>query len=277
MKYIDCHAHINFAAYDEDREAVIARAKEAGVAIINVGTQKDTSASAVELAENNEYMYAIIGIHPIHTDKCFHDEDELGPGNKEFTSRGESFDYDYYKNLAQKEKVVGIGECGLDYFRLDNDTKEKQVEAFEKQIELANEVGKPLMLHIRPGEKGEAYKDAISILKNKAKVKGNSHFFAGTEEEAKMFLDIGYTMSFTGVITFTNDYDNLIKYIPLDMMLSETDCPYVTPKPHRGKRNEPLFVTEVVKRIAELKGISIEETRERLLKNAEDFFNIRLS
>lgn len=275
-KYIDCHAHLNFAAYDEDREEVIARSSEAGVAVVNVGTQKDTSASAVGLAEANENMYAIVGLHPIHTDKSYHDEDELGAGNKEFTSRGEVFDFDYYKSLAEHPKVVGIGECGLDYFRLEDDTKEKQVLGFKEQIRLANEVNKPLMLHIRPGKNGNAYKDAVDVLKAEATVKGNSHFFAGTIDEAKLFLDMGYTMSFTGVITFTSDYDELVKYVPLDMMLSETDCPYVSPAPHRGKRNEPLFVTEVVKRIAEIKQKPLEEVADQLLKNAENYFGIRI-
>lgn len=284
MKYIDCHAHLNFAAYDPDRAEAFARAQEAGVAVVNVGTQKDTSESAVKFAEENEGAHAIVGLHPIHTSKSYHDEAELGSpnladgqGETGFTSRGEVFDYDFYKTLAQNEKVIGIGECGLDYFRLEDDTKEKQVEAFKQQIALANEVNKPLMLHVRPGKGGEAYKDAVEILKSEAKVRGNSHFFAGTLEEAKMFLDMGYTMSFTGVITFTSDYDELVKYVPLDMMLSETDCPYVTPAPHRGKRNEPLFVTEVVRRIAEIKQKPLEEVQAQLLKNAEDFFKIDLS
>lgn len=286
-QYIDCHAHLNFAAYDEDREEVITRTQESQTVVVNVGTQKDTSRQAVELAEQNENMYAIVGLHPIHTSKSYHDEDELGEGNKDFTSRGEVFDYEYYKALAENSKVVGIGECGLDYFRLEADTKQKQIEGFEQQIALANEVGKPLMLHIRPHRQtesralqqaqDEAYKDAIEILKSNAKVRGNSHFFAGTIEEAKLFLDMGYFMSFTGVITFTKDYDELVKYVPLDMMLSETDCPYVTPAPHRGKRNEPVFVAEVVKRIAEIKQKPLEEVRAQLLKNAETFFGKALS
>jgi len=273
MNYIDCHCHLNFAAYDEDRGDVIARARENEIGIINVGTQVDTSRSALKLAQNNEEMFAIVGLHPIHTNKSHHDEDEFGQENKEFTSHGEVFDYDVYRTFARDEKVVGIGECGLDYFRLEEDTKQKQIEAFEKQIELANEVQKPLMLHIRPGKGGEAYKDALEILKVKTKVRGNSHFFAGTIEEVRAFLDLGFTMSFTGVITFTHDYDELVKYVPLDMMLSETDSPYVTPASHRGKRNEPLFVTEVVKRIAEIKRKPLEEVRKQLLKNTRGLFN----
>lgn len=277
-KYIDCHTHVNFAAYDEDREEVIERTLEGGTWMINVGTQKDTSASAVALAEeHNKGVYAIVGVHPIHTGKSFHDEDELGDnGNAEnsFTSRGEEFDVDFYRKLARHDKVVGIGETGLDYFRLEKGSREIQQETFIKHIELANELNKPLMLHIRPSkEDNESYKDALVLLKKYAKVPGDAHFFAGSLEDAKGFLDIGYSLSFTGVLTFTSDYDELIKYIPLESILSETDAPYVAPVPYRGKRNEPLYVREVVKRIAETKGKPLEEVREVMVDNAFRFFD----
>ena len=234
-----------------------------------VGTQYDTSAAAVALAEKYEGVYATIGLHPIHTDKSFHDAKELGEGGKEFTSRGEVFDGAKYEALAQNSKVIAVGECGLDYYRLEEDTKQKQVEAFVEHIELANRLGKPLMLHIR-----NAYADALEVLKAHAKVKGDVHFFAGNWEEAKQFLDFGSTLSFTGVLTFTHDYDEVIKNTPIDMILTETDAPYVAPVPYRGKRNEPAYVVEVVKKIAEIKGLDVEETREQIIKNAQKVFKI---
>ncbi len=269
-KYIDNHAHLNFKIFDEDYRETIKRAHDVGVAVINVGTQKDTSKRAVEIAEEFESgVYAIIGLHPVHTSKSFHDEKEIGEGGKEFTSRGEVFDYEYYKRLAENPKVVGIGECGLDYFRLEENTKEIQKKIFEEQIRLAIEVDKPLMLHIR-----EAYEDAIRILKKYPKVRGNVHFFVGSKEIAQEFLDLGFTLSFTGVITFAKDYEELVKFIPLDRILSETDCPYVPPVPYRGKRNEPAYVIEVIKKIAEIKNLSFEEVSGQLLKNSKKLFGI---
>jgi TatD DNase family protein len=269
-KYIDVHSHVNFKAFDEDYEEVIKRALDNDTWVINVGTQLDTSRKALEVAEKFEDgVYAIVGLHPIHTGASYHDIKELGEGGKEFTSRGEIFDKEAYRELLKNKKVVAIGECGLDYYRMDPESIEKQKQAFIAQIELANEMNKPLMLHIR-----NAYPDAIEILKKYSKVKGDVHFFAGTWEDAKAFLDLGFTLSFTGVITFTHDYDEVIKNTPLDMILSETDSPYVTPVPHRGKRNEPAYVSQVVKRIAEIKGLPEEEVAKALISNARRVFTI---
>ncbi len=267
--YFDAHTHINFAAFKDDMEATIARAKEAGVSMNTVGTQFDTSRSAVETAEKYDNVYATIGLHPIHTGKSYHDEKELGEGGKSFTSRGEIFDSTAYTALAASPKVIAIGECGLDYFRLEEDTKKTQEEAFIQQIELANALNKPLMLHIR-----NAYDDALAILKVHAKVKGDVHFFAGDWNIAQQFLDLGFTLSFTGVITFTHDYDEVIKNTPLSMLLSETDAPYVSPVPFRGKRNEPAHVREVVKHIALIRGEDEEVVRVQLLANARRVFGI---
>ncbi len=272
-KYFDVHSHVNFKAYDEDRDEVISRAHEAGVHMMNVGTQQDTSMDAVNLAEKyaskgDGGVYAAIALHPIHTSKSHHDKQELGEEAKAFTSRGEEFDPEFYENLAKHDVVKAIGECGLDYFRLEEDTSKLQSDVFIKHIEVANKVNKPLMLHIR-----NAYLDAINILKNHAKVKGDIHFFAGTWAEAKQFLDLGFTLSFTGVVTFTHDYDEVVRNIPLDMMLSETDCPYITPTPFRGKRNEPMHVREVVKAIARIRGEDEEKVREQLVLNAKRVFN----
>lgn len=288
-KYIDIHSHVNFKVFDEDRDEVIRRALASDTWVINVGTQIDTSRKAVEMANQyNEGVYAIIGLHPIHTGASFHDEKELGriegsPPAGGFTSRGEVFDKEKYLELLRDPKVVGIGECGLDYYRGDRESIEKQKQAFIAQIEIANEVGKPLMLHIRnnpdlsaqAGNKElNAYYDALDILKEHSKVKGDVHFFAGDLDVAKAFVEFGFTLSFTGVITFTKDYDEVILATPLDMIMSETDSPYVTPTPYRGKRNEPLYVSEVVKKIAFVKGLPEQEVAEAIIANAKRVFDI---
>ncbi len=292
-KYIDIHSHLIFKAFDEDRDAVIRRALDSDTWVINVGTQIDTSRKAVELA--NQYpegVYAIVGLHPIHTGASYHDEKELGEGGKEFTSRGEILDIknlEIYREFLKDPKVVGIGECGLDYYRCDTDSIAKQKEAFIAQIKLANEFNKPLMLHIRNNQKQElitghegvpnAYLDALALLKEHLDEKslpagrrGDVHFFAGNIEEAKAFVDFGFTLSFTGVITFTTDYDEVIKNTPLDMIMSETDSPYVAPVPYRGKRNEPVYVSEVVKKIALVKNLSEDEVAEAIIANAKRVF-----
>ncbi|NBV76960.1 TatD family deoxyribonuclease [bacterium] len=278
MKYFDAHTHTNFVAYNDDRDAVMQRAHDAGVGMNIVGTQYDTSLSAVELARKWDNAWATIGLHPIHTSKSYHDEKELGEGGKEFTSRGEIFDIEKYVALGQDSKVIAVGECGLDYYRLEKDTKKIQTEAFMAHIEVANRLNKPLMLHIRSAPKGsgdgEAYRDALQIVKSHAKVLGDVHFFAGDWSIAKEWLDIGFTLSFTGVLTFTHDYDEVVKNTPLDMLLSETDAPYITPAPHRGKRNEPSFVPETVKAIARIKGLDDEEVRQKVLTNTRRLFSI---
>ena len=269
MKYFDAHTHVNFVAFNEDREATILRAKEAGVSMNCVGTQIDTSKAAVALAEKYDNVYATIGLHPIHTSKSYHDEKELGEGGKEFTSRGEVFDLAAYEAIGKNPRVIAIGECGLDYYRAEKTTKDIQAKAFIEHIELANKLQKPLMLHIR-----NAYEDALEIIKAHANVRGDVHFFAGDWNIAKQFLDLGFTLSFTGVVTFTHDYDEVVKNTPLDMLLSETDAPYVAPVPHRGKRNEPLHVIEVVRTIAEIRSESLEKVATQLVANAARVFNV---
>ncbi len=256
-RFIDIHTHLNLKEFNEDYGAVGERAREAGVAYINIGTGKETSEKAVALAQESTGAYATVGTHPTHTE--------------------EIFDYETYHTLASDENVVAIGECGLDYFRVSKDSKEAQERMLIEHIELANELGKPLMLHVRPSEGSmDAYEDAHVILKAHAKVLGNLHFFAGTYEIAKTFWDIGFTTSFTGVITFATQYDEVIRNAPLSMLHAETDAPYVAPVPFRGKRNEPLYVREVYKRIAEIRGEDEEAVRTTLVANAERLFNITL-
>jgi TatD DNase family protein len=189
---------------------------------------------------------------------------------------------------------VAIGECGLDYFRQSPETKELQEKAFIEQIQLANELDLPLMIHTRDAKGNQAsahtkyrtsdvlysesvgsvYDDAYEILKKYAKVPGNLHFYAGNYEQAKKFFDIGFSVSFTGVITFARDYDEVVQNSPLDMLHGETDSPYVAPIPHRGKRCEPIFVKEVYKKIAELRNEDEERVREQLVENAKKLFRI---
>lgn len=271
-KYIDIHGHLNFAAFDADREETIRRAREAGVAMITVATHYDTAAKALDLADKHDAMFAAVGLHPIHTSASHHDVQELGEGGKEFTSRGEVPDMNAYRALARHPKTVAIGECGLDYYRMDAQSVALQRRAFESMIDLANEVNKPLMLHIRNGSGASAYNDAFQILKDRAKVRGNLHFFAGTIEEAKPFLDLGYTFSFTGVVTFARTYDEVVAYLPLDRIMSETDCPFVSPKPYRGRRNEPAYVIEVVRAIADIRKQEEPAVAAQIMENARTLF-----
>ncbi|ETB63921.1 TPA: TatD family deoxyribonuclease [Candidatus Nomurabacteria bacterium] len=285
-KYIDIHAHINFVAFDEDRDAVISRALEGDTWVINIGTQYDTSKKAVEMTNKyKEGVYSTIGLHPIHTSTSYHDESELGSEEKEFTSRGEIFDKNKYRELTKIGKVVGVGECGLDYYHLSPDSVEKQKKAFIDQIELANELEIPLMLHIRNSDENlniSAYQDVLEILKKYSKVKGVIHFFAGTLKDAKDFIDFGFYVSFAGVITYPpkkNDprkinYEEIIKELPLDRIMADTDSPYVAPVPHRGKRNESVYVKDIVKKIAEIKRLDEEKVAIQILENAKKLFKI---
>lgn len=251
LKYIDIHAHLNFPDFDEDREALISSMKKEGMGAINVGTDYKTSVEVCQLASEHENLWAIIGQHP-------HDAEV-------------SFEAEEFKALVKENsKVVAIGECGLDYFRLEDDSvKEKQKKLFEKQIELALELDLPLMLHIR-----DSYEDVLDILGNFPEVRAHAHFFAGDFNIAKKFFDRGSTISFTGVITFASQYNEVVKNSPLDMIMAETDCPYVAPAPYRGQRNQPPYVLEVYKKIAEIRGENEETIREALTSNAHRIFNL---
>lgn len=282
-RYVDIHAHTNFAVFDVDRKEVIERALSAGVWTINVGTQQDTSRKAVEMTREFPMgVFAIIGVHPLHANASYHDAEELGEGGKAFTSRGEAFDVDFYRSLAKEggAKVVGIGECGLDYYHaptLEQHARQKQ--AFIGQIELALELDLPLMLHIRSGQGGNAYRDVLDILKpyksqHGDKLRGDTHFFAGTVEDAREFIALGFHLSFTGVATFAKQYKELIETTPIDRIMSETDCPYVSPVPERGKRNEPSFVIHTAHKILDIKGIDPVEGAKQLVENAFRLFRL---
>lgn len=257
MKYIDIHSHLNDSRFDLDRGKVLLRMREKNVASIVVGTDRAMSEKAIMLAEQESDLWATIGCHP--TDNHL-----------------EVFDDAVYEKMAVHPRVVAIGECGLDYYwptekpRGDLDAeKVRQHDLFDRQIALAQKIGKPLMIHGRPSRGTmDAYEDILAMLKNYSGITGNVHFFVGNTDIARKFLDIGFTMSFTGVLTFTHDYDDVVRYIPLESMMSETDAPYVAPVPHRGKRNEPAFVTETVAVMAKIRGEDEEKVRTILVKNA---------
>ena len=215
-----------------------------------VGTSYESSKKAVELAEKYDELYATVGIHPVDD-----------PSQK--------FDWKNFEALITSKKVVAIGECGMDFFHADR-TKDyqRQKELFQNQIDFALKYNKPLMIHAR-----EAYEEILQILEPVKKqygekLKGNVHFFAGDIVVARKFFDLGFTISFTGVITFTHDYDEVIKLAPLNMIMSETDSPYLTPVPNRGKRNEPAYVRKVVERIAEIRKEDEDVVRAALVNNA---------
>jgi len=268
------HTHVNFNAYEEDGEATILRAHEKGIGMILVGSQIDTSERAVEYAKKYDSgVWAAVGLHPTHLQEAEIYKEELGGGAPGFSSRAEVFDHDIYKKLAEEEKVVAIGEFGLDYFRTDAsiETKARQEKTVREHIALAKEVGLPMIIHCR-----EAYDDMLRILREEKaeEVGGDIHFFAGDWEIAKQFLDLGFHLSFTGVITFTHQYDEVIHNIPLDRLMIETDAPYVAPTPFRGKRNEPSFVDEVARRVAEIREISYKEVARATTENAAGLFKL---
>lgn len=286
---IDVHTHLQFAAYLHDYEVVIKSTLEKNIWMVNVGTQRETSRGAIALAEKYaEGVYATVGLHPLHTGQSHLDTQELKDieHTRAFTAVGEVFDYETYRHLALHPKVVAIGECGLDYYRITNpESRIKQKEVFEKHIELSHDVGKPLMIHCR-----NAFPDLIEILNAKHTIFTNNsprarrgatvnsagiiHFFSGTVEDAKKLLELGFSFSFGGVITFTRDYDAQIKYIPLNRIALETDAPYVAPSPYRGLRNEPPYIIETAKKLAELKNISLEAVAAQTTANAKNIFKI---
>ncbi len=261
LRFFDVHSHINDKAFEGDVDEVIGRMREARVGSILVGTDWQMSERAVQIAKEKSSseapLFAAIGLHP--TDNA-----------------SEGFDLDAYQKLAAEKEVVAIGECGLDYFRLSEENRageeKRQKDIFERQLEMAVSLDKPLMIHCR-----NAHQDMLEILASKKrehgeKLRGDIHFFSEGKDIAKRYFDLDFTVSFTGVITFARDYDEAIQYAPLDMILSETDCPYVAPVPYRGKRNEPLWVEEVVKKIAEVRGEDFEKVREAMVANAKRVF-----
>lgn len=263
VRYVDVHCHIQFEQYAQDDTELIERMRSEGVAGIVVGCDLESSQKAVALVQMHEHLFASVGLHP---------------NNASLSDDGLTISI--IRELAAHAKVVAIGECGLDYFRpteVNNEVKNKQKEVLRKQIELAAELDKPLIIHCRPS-KGtmDAYADLIELLKEAKTahptLRGDIHFFVGGVTEAKVLIKLGFTVSFTAVITFARDYDSVIKAVPLESMLSETDAPYVAPAGRRGKRNDPLAVIEVARTIAEIRGEDPEMVRTALLESAKRLF-----
>lgn len=270
---IDSHSHIQFPAYDNDRDAVILRCREAGIRMIAVGTEARTSEDAVRIAEQypDDVCGASVGFHPGHaSETSYHDKNESKDAARE------EFDIERLRELAKHRQAVAIGECGLDYYRDRRlEISEKQKKVFIQQIELAQELKKPLIIHCR-----SAFADLIRILQATSyqlqpRV-GVIHFFSGTIDDARKLLDLGFYLGFGGVITFAREYDEVIRYAPLNRILLETDAPYVAPAPYRGKRNEPVYIIEVAKKLAELKNMSFEDVARQTTQNTASLFGLPL-
>ena len=259
---IDTHAHIDFKEFNDDREEVIKRFFDnGGEKIINVGCDLKSSVRSYELAKNNENIFASAGIHP-------HDADTVDKNSLK-----------KIEELVQHYKVIAVGEIGLDYFR-NLSPQEKQIETFKLQLELAENHNMPLIIHCR-----DAYNDLIDILKNykTSDWQGVIHCFAASWKIAEEFLELGFYIGFTGIITYYKDKSklgnepeiyNAIKNTPLDRILIETDCPYISPVPKRGERNEPLFVKYVAEKIAHIRKVSFEKIKKATSENAKKLFKI---
>ncbi|MEK7640460.1 MAG: TatD family hydrolase [Patescibacteria group bacterium] len=287
MKLFDAHTHIHFPVYDVDREEVIKRAREAGVKMLCVGTQVASSQAAVDLAKKYPgEIWAVAGFHPNHLRApdapagagWYHDKKE------QQESERESFDALKLRKIAENKEVVAIGEFGLDYYRLNgevgimNKEKEDQQEAFEVQVQIAKDLNKPMMLHCRPSKGADdAYLDAAEIFSTYDSLPPKIfHFYVGSPAATKKLLEIGAYFTFGGVITFSRDYDEVLKMIPLERIFLETDAPYVAPEPYRGKRNEPAYIIETYKKLAEIKNESLEKVSEQIAENVLKVFGIHI-
>ena len=257
--FIDSHAHIDGHEFDADREQVIERAHAAGVSIIlNVGTGDPHSGAferAVELGKTHESVYTAIGIHP-HDARLYDDAAE-----------------DKIKNLINNEHVIAWGEIGLD-FHYDNSPRDVQVEVFKRQLRAARECNLPVVIHTR-----EAEGETIDIVKSEydgARRRGVFHCFSGSMELAQRAVEIGFMISFSGIVTFkkADELRAVAKQVPLDRLLIETDCPYLSPIPYRGKRNEPAYVVEVARCLAGLHGLELEELARITTDNFNRFFEL---
>lgn len=277
---IDTHAHVNFSAFKDDAEEVIKRALDKSVFFINVGSQYSTSKRAVEYAKKYpNKLWAAAGTHPVHLqERSFTCSDDNELNKSEIKTSGEDVDWEKYCELAKNSEVVAIGEVGLDYHHFsegDNteELKNKQKEVFSRFIDLANELKKPMVIHC-----WDAYDDLYEILKNNPVKKiGVIHSFVGGYKTANKFIELGFLIGLNGVITYSDSFDRLIKEVPLEKILVETDCPYLTPVPLKGQRNEPLYVAYVVEKIAKIKQISAEKVAEITTRNAKNLFNLLIS
>ncbi len=276
--FIDTHAHIQFDAYKTDRDAVVARCQEKGLILNIVGTQKDTSKRAVEMAESYDHMYASIGTHPIHLHSTHVDEEESS-----FLSREESFDEAYYEQLVKSPKVIGIGECGLDLYHVPKEKSkqevlEKQRTVFLSHVEFAYKHNLPLVIHCR-----DAHDEMIDLLRSlNREIRGTVHCYTSNWKHAEQYLDMGLYLGFTGVVTFPpKKLDpapqlgllETLERMPLDRIVVETDSPYLAAQAYRGTRAEPWMVEEVVKKIALTRRLSVEKMNEIIVQNTLRLFD----
>jgi TatD DNase family protein len=262
--FVDSHAHLDGKQFDSDREQVIARAREAGVqtmVAIGNGDGPPTLDAGIRLADQHLFMYATIGIHP-HEARL---ADETA--------------YQTMEQLAHHPKVIAWGEIGLDY-HYDHSPRDAQNQVFARQMELAASAKLPIVIHCRPSDGSEnAWEDCLDMIKDQWAPKGLGgilHCFTGNWEQAKRALDMEFMISFAGNLTFpkAQQIRDAALEIPLDRILIETDCPYLAPVPHRGKRNEPAFVKETARKLGELRGISMDDVGELTSRNFYNFFKL---
>lgn len=249
MKLFDSHAHLNAEQFDEDREQMLERARAIGVSrILNIGFNRETIPSSLQLAEKYDYIYSSVGWHPVDA--------------KDYTEN----DYEWIKSLTNHPKVVAIGEIGLDYY-WDTSPRDVQDHVFREQIRLAKEVDLPIIIHNR-----DAHGALLKVLKEERayEIGGIMHAFSGSVEMAKACLDMNFYISFGGPVTFKNARvpKEVAREVPLDRLLIETDSPYLTPHPFRGKRNESSYVFYVAQELAELRGLTTEEIAQITYDNA---------
>ncbi len=277
---IDTHAHVNFNAFKEDKKEVVRRSLDEDTWMIIVGSDYKTSKKALDIANRYEKgVYAAVGLHPIHAR-----ESEANGDDRGVSRNSEEFYYDNYEKLAKFEKVVAIGEIGLDYYHIDQAhnapaVKKKQKDIFMEQLRLARSLNLPAIIHCR-----QAHDDMLALLGNFKRENrelfpgdapwGVMHCFSGDEDLAWKYFSLGLIVSFTGLITFSKQWDDLIRKLPPDKFLIETDCPFMTPEPFRGRRNEPVLVKYVAERIAEIKNLSAERVGEITTRNARELFGI---
>ena len=256
MKLFDTHAHLDDERFDEDREQIIEQIKQDGISlIVNPGADMKSSRAAIKLAEKYDFIYAAVGIHP-------HDVKDITEA-----------DLIELEQMAKHEKVVAIGEIGLDYY-YDNSPRGLQMEYFIKQIELANKLSLPIIIHSR-----DASMETYEILKEHKKDIGCVlHCFSQSLEMAELYLKIGCHLSFAGPLTFkkSSKLKEVARNIPLDKIFIETDSPYLTPEPYRGRRNDPSKVRYVAEELSKLRAISVDKIAEITMNNAIEFFDIKL-
>jgi TatD DNase family protein len=273
---------------------VIKRTLKKGVFMITVGTQKDTSKNGLLVSEKYDGLWASVGLHPNHlVAQSFFDDDELPPEKQttnKIKTRTEDFDYEYFRKLAQHPKCVAIGECGLDFHRIPEEANkdeviEKQYEVVRQHFDLATEMNLPIIIHCRDGYDEQADLVFEYTKEGKLQAGGVVHCFSGNLEQANKFIDLGLYVSFTGTITFParkkdvlidglTEIQNVVKNIPLEKILIETDSPYLTPLPYRGKRNEPSYVEFVAQKVAYLKNVSVDHVAKQTTLNAKKLFKL---